>query len=119
MSDKYDITHTETKDDIISELKDRLSKTIEENTRLRIILDDYAIDINEGKYISQEELICKQEVDRLMEISSTVGLEDDDIKNLEIITKVLDRIKNGNKKKATKKGKKTDIGKLLSIASEE
>jgi len=107
------------KKDNVSDLNIQIKELREENDKLKALLDDYAISLDETKYISNEELICRNEIENLKELSvSGGGLDDTDVKNLEVLSKILDRLKNGNKKKASKKQEKVELGKLLKIASE-
>lgn len=102
--------------DLMKELKSKIEELQQELSRYKGVVARYDIPEEEFGAISDIELICRNELHKLKETSDRTSgiLEDEEVKALDTITKVLYRETGDIKKKGVKK-EKADVKDLLKI----
>lgn len=118
----YDLDVKYNASDVLSvSSKEELEALRKQNFELIMLLEEYGISYKETKIISDIEWICRSEIAKLKTISETSSLSDNDVDNLEKLTKVLSREINKVNKSGIKtpKGKKLESGDLIEIINSE
>lgn len=96
---------------LVNKLKQELEELKEENYSLRKTLVEYGIE--EESLIDDVEYICVKGIEDIRAKGDTIGLEPDDVKNLDILHKNLRMARKIDTKEP--KGKAKSVGELLKI----
>jgi hypothetical protein len=87
---------------------------------MQVIKDnDLEDEISDVTYMSDEEIICVNEIRKLKELSDVGSFTQEEAKTLDILYKNLRMIRGNAPRKAKGKTKEEDIGKLLAIVSKD
>ena len=104
-------------ENIIKELRDKISFLEMENTKLRITLDDYGISEDEASEVSDAEAICIKQLSKLRDKSDQgIPFDQEEAKIFEIFNKQLILIRSSeSRSKKQPKGKKLSEAELLKL----